>query len=482
VPEASLPWIVERARRDPTALALQADELTLSWRELALRVEGIAARVAALGVRRGDRIALLMESSPRMVELIHATQRCLATVVPLNTRLSPPEIAAIIDDAEPRLLFYDRCRRDDLADRTLAALPCVEAEHELDAIVAGDSPPLDVLDPAAIHTLVYTSGTTGAPKGVMLTHANHAASAAASRARLGARAGDHWLAVLPLYHTGGLAIVVRSVQDGVPVTLQRRFDPARVSAALRDGGITLVSLVPTMLLRLLDHDGGSFPPSVRAVLIGGAPAPAALLARARARRLPVLPTYGLTEAASQVATVAPDRTDQALASAGTSLPGIEIRIAAPDACGCGEILVRGPTVMAGYFRQTDATAAALRDGWLHTGDAGRIDAEGSLHVLDRRTDLIVSGGENVYPGEVEAVLAEHPAVGEVAVHGRAHPIWGKEVVATIVARDGHVLEVEALRAWCRARLAAYKVPRSFRAAETLPRTASGKLRRHLLTT
>lgn len=496
LPADSPPWITERARRDPTAPALRImaerghgdaragrrdGERMRSFGDVAASVEELAARLTALGVRAGDRVALLMESSARMVELLHATQRCLATVVPLNTRLAAPEVAAVVADAAPRLVLHDRELRQRLALAASPGLRFVEAEDELDRVAAGAAPPLGALDPAALHTLVYTSGTTGAPKGVMLTHANHAASAAASRANLGVEAGDHWLAALPLYHVGGLSIVLRAVLDGVPVTVQPRFDPARVRAAIRDGAITLLSLVPTMLHRLLEDTGAErFPPSaLRAVLIGGAAASPALLARARAAGLPVLPTYGLTEAASQVTTASP-RGACPRTAAGMSLPGTEIRIADPDAHGCGEILVRGPTVMAGYFQNPAATAEALRGGWLHTGDLGRVDDGGFLHVLDRRSDLVVSGGENVYPAEVEAVLAAHPDVDEAAVHGRPHPVWGHELVATIVTRDGRAVDAEALGAWCRARLAGYKVPRSFRRVAALPRTPSGKLRRHLL--
>jgi O-succinylbenzoic acid--CoA ligase len=482
LPAASLPWVVGRAQRDPDALALRDGTGSLSWNALALRVERLAARLTALGIRPGDRVALLMETSCRMVELMHATQRCYATVVPLNTRLAAREIAAVIADAEPRLVIHDRGSDADLGRSSSQACRLVGAGHELDAVASVDPPPLRRLDPAALHTLVYTSGTTGAPKGVMLTHGNHAASAAASRTNLGVCRDDQWLAALPLSHVGGLSMILRGVLDGVPVTLQPGFDPERVSATLRSGEITLLSMVPTMLLRLLDHDDTRpFPPSLRAVLIGGAPAPATLLARARDRGLPVLPTYGLTETASQVATAAPAPTACPPTAVGRALPGTDIRIDAPDARGWGEIVVRGPTVMAGYFRNPEATAAALRDGWLRSGDLGHIDADGFLHVLDRRTDLIITGGENVYPAEVEAVLAEHPDVREAAVYGRPHPVWGQEVAATIVVRDGQALDAEALSAWCRTRLAGYKIPRSFQHAVTLPRTPSGKLRRNLLT-
>ena len=484
LPWSSLPWLGERARRDPDALALRDGEHELSYGQLAARVERLAGRLVALGLAPGDRVAVLMDASCRLVELVHATQRCGATLVPLNTRLVPAEIAALVLDAEPQLLLHDRERAADLeeARARAGAMRVVEANNELDAVPPTDAPAPRPLDPAAILTILYTSGTTGWPRGVMLTNGNHFASAAASRAHLGMLSEDRWLVVLPLYHVGGLAIVFRSVLDGVAIVLHSRFDPARAAAALRQEGVTLVSLVPTMLFRLLEHDGGRpFPPSLRCVLVGGGPARPALLERALALGMPVAPTYGLTEAASQVATAAAGDAVRRPESAGKVLPGTRLRISEPDASGCGEILVHGPTVMAGYFRQHQATARALSDGWLHTGDVGRLDAAGFLYVLDRPADLIVSGGENVYPAEVEAVLLAHPAVLEAAVYARPDPDWGQQVVAAVILRAECPVDGQDLRAWCKARLAGYKVPCVIEHVATLPRTASGKVRRHLLT-
>ena len=483
LPGSSLPWLVERARRDPDALALRDGEHELSYGQLAARVECLAGRLAALGLSHGDRIAVLMEASCRLVELAHAMQRCGATLVPINTRLSPAEIAPLVADAEPRLLLYDPGRAADLEEtRTRVGSPrIVEAKDELDAVPPIGAPAPRPLDPAAILTILYTSGTTGRPRGVMLTNGNHRASAAASRANLGALPEDRWLVALPLYHVGGLSIVFRSALDGAAILLQPRFDPARAAASLRAEGVTLVSLVPTMLFRLLEHGGDRpFPPSLRCVLVGGGPVRPALLARALALGMPVAPTYGLTEAASQVATAAVGDAVDRPESVGKVLPGTRVRILEPDASGCGEILVQGPTVMAGYFRQPDATARALRGGWLHTGDVGRLDAAGFLYVLDRRTDLIVSGGENVYPAEVEAVLLAHPEVLEAAVYARPDPEWGQHVVAAVILRAENAVDDQDLRAWCKARLAGYKVPRVIEHVATLPRTASGKVRRHLL--
>ncbi|MGH7856396.1 MAG: o-succinylbenzoate--CoA ligase, partial [Candidatus Binatia bacterium] len=338
--------------------------------------------------------------------------------------------------------------------------------------------PPSVLDPEAIHTILYTSGTTGRPKGAMLTNGNHLASATGSRRRLGVRRDDCWLALLPLYHVGGLSILLRSVLDEAPVVLQSGFDAARADRTIREGHVTLVSVVPTMLQRMVDENGS--PQRLRCLLVGGGPTPTILLDRATADGFPVAPTYGLTEAASQVATAACGEARARPRSSGRPLPGTSVRIDAPDGDGLGEVLVRGPTVMAGYFRAPEATAEALSDGWLHTGDVGRLDDEGFLYVYERRRDLIISGGENVYPAEVEAVLLAHPDVREAAVYSLPDPEWGQRVAAAVILRERGSADVACLRSWCARHLARFKIPRSLELVSELPRTASGKVRRHEL--
>ena len=481
LPAPSGPWLVERARRDPEGLALLAGGSRLCWRELAARVETLAGRLAALGLAPGDRLAVLMEPSCRLVEIIHAAQRCRLPLVLLNTRLAVSEVAVILAHAEPTLVLYDRAHATLLPSARPPASPRqIEARHELDA-----TPPIApaasvAVDLGAVQTILYTSGTSGRPKGVMLTHGNHRASAEASRAHLGTNPDDRWLCTLPLHHVGGFSIVMRSVLEGTPLVLHERFDAAAVWAAVREHRITLLSLVPTMLHRLLAHAGTpTSSTALRGVLVGGAALAPELHARALARGIPVVPTYGLTEAASQVATAALGATVGA-GCVGGPLTGTRVRIAGADEQGRGEVLIAGPTVMAGYFRDPGATATALQDGWLHTGDIGRLDAEGRLRLFDRRTDVIISGGENVYPSEVEQVLLAHPAIAEAAVYGVADPEWGWRVQAAVVLHAGCELDEAALRGWCRERLSGYKIPRRVERVATLPRTASGKLRRHAL--
>jgi O-succinylbenzoic acid--CoA ligase len=470
-------WLAERARRDGHLPALRCEGEELDFAALAARVARTAARLRTLGLGRGDRLALLMETSTRLVEIVHAAQWAGLVLVPVNTRLAAPEVENVLADADPALVACDAA----LGERVPARLRSIDAAEELDRVaIAGPLQPV-ALEPRSIFTILYTSGTTGRAKGAMLTHSNHAASASASRANLGLERGDRWLVTLPLHHVGGLSILFRSVLDGVPVTLERGFDAARVRRAIAEGGVTLVSLVATTLRRLLDSLGGSpCPGALRAVLVGGGPVPRAVVARAWSRGVPALPTYGLTEAASQVTTSTEESARRAGGGAGFPLGGTELRIVDADRDGLGEIAVTGPTVMAGYFRDPEATRRALRDGWLHTGDVGRIDVRGELHVADRRSDLIVSGGENVYPAEVEAALLAHPAVLEAGVFGEPDPEWGQRVCAAVVLRAGVPASVEALGAFVAERLARFKVPRSIRVLASLPRTASGKLQRHAL--
>jgi O-succinylbenzoic acid--CoA ligase len=320
----------------------------------------------------------------------------------------------------------------------------------------------------------------------MLTYGNHLWSANASALNLGLRPDDRWLACLPLFHVGGLSILLRSVIYGTTAVVHTGFDAARVNAAIDDEGITLVSVVANMLQRMLDaHGDRPFPASLRCVLLGGGPAPEPLLRRCAAIGVPVVQTYGLTETASQVVTLAPDDALRKLGSAGKPLYGAELRIVAENGAECpageaGEIAVRGPNVTPGYLNRPEETAAALRDGWLHTGDHGYLDEEGYLYVLDRRDDLIVSGGENVYPAEVEAALQSHPDVLEAGVYGVEDEKWGRVPVAVVVLRAGARVDEPALLACCRERLAGYKLPRRIEFADALPRNVAGKLLRNRL--
>jgi O-succinylbenzoic acid--CoA ligase len=470
-------WLLERAARTPDAPALVASGRASSYAALAARALRRAAALRALGVAPGDRVAALLGNDPAFVELAHAAAIAGAVLVPLNPRLAPAELARQLDDAEPRLLVHTPGALAALAAAarkwTGGPAPPLTDATGLEADDAGDEAPLALFDPAAI---VYTSGTSGEAKGVVLTHANLLASAVGSAFHLGALPTDRWLACLPLFHVGGLAILSRSVLAGGAVVLHERFDPDAVSRALDDDAITIASLVPAMLARVLGARGERPPPpALRAVLLGGAAAPAPLLERAAKAGWPLLPTYGLSEAASLVATLPPGAPRRADGGGLRALPGSDVRIG--DG---GEIQVRGPTVMAGYWRRPDASAHALAGGWLRTGDLGAIDADGSLLVLGRSDDMLVSGGENVHPAEVERALLAHPDVADAGVAGVPDPVYGARVAAWVVLTPGARADAAALERFVRARLAGYKVPRAWRFVAVLPRNAGGKLVRRAL--
>jgi O-succinylbenzoic acid--CoA ligase len=315
----------------------------------------------------------------------------------------------------------------------------------------------------------------------MLTYGNFLWSALASAFRLGTDPADRWLVCLPLYHVGGLSIIFRCCLYGTAMVLEPGFHVPAVSQALRSQGVTLVSLVPTMLHRLLEskslNGSGS---SLRCILIGGAALSPALLEQSLALKLPIATTYGLTEAASQVATAFPAELDHRPGHVGPPLMFSSVEVvdsggqALPPG-GIGEILVSGPTVMRGYYRQPDATRQTLRGGKLYSGDLGYLDERGNLWLVQRRTDLIVSGGENVYPSEVEQALRAHPAIEDVCVVGLPDAEWGQCVAAAVIRRE-QVTEAELVD-FCRAHLAGYKRPRLIRFVAVFPTTSSGKVRR-----
>ncbi len=471
------------ARAHPRRSALVDGERTLDYAQLNARVACLAGRLARLGLRRGDRVALLPDRSAQAVTLVHALGRLGVQLVPLNARLTAEDMRWQVQRAA--------CRR---VLTTLADAPLPEALRldELPPAPGDCSPWLEgQLDLAAEYGVLFTSGTTGRPKGAVLTWGNLFWSATASAFRLGVLPADRWLLTLPLYHIGGLSILFRSALYGTAVVLPRfpadRFETETLWLRLHADRVTLVSLVPTMLYRLLQaHPAAAdWPASLRLILLGGAAAPPETLQAGLEAGLPLALTYGLSEAASQVATAAPAETRRKPGSVGRPLPWTQVRVA--DEAGrdvppgaIGEVLVRGRTVMRGYLDDPAASAAALRDGWLHTGDLGYLDEDGDLWLVQRRSDLIVSGGENVYPAEVEAALRRHPAVAEVCVVGLPHPEWGQQVAAGVQLRPGKAATPEGLIRFLSGRLAGYKIPRRIRILRALPRTASGKIRRNAL--
>lgn len=472
-------WLHQRALVSPERLAVMASGERLSFRDLDGRVSATAGWLKAQGIGQGDRVALLMRNGLPFVLLVQAISRAGAILVPLNTRLTSAEVHWQLRDVRARLLIYDEHNTLN-AVSDLSEIRAVSFESAVEASAV--SPSRFRLDTP--HSILYTSGTTGQPKGAVLTYGNHWWSVVGSAFNLGLHADDRWLACMPLFHVGGLAILLRSVIYGHAVVVHESFHPLAVNRAIDEEGITLISMVATMLQRTLEARGERpYPPSLRCILLGGGPAPKSLLEECARRNVPLAQTYGLTEAASQVATLSPEDALRKLGSAGKPLMTTEVRIErdgvpADEAGEAGEIIIRGPTVTPGYDHRPEADAQSFREGWFHTGDIGYLDFEGYLYVLDRRDDVILSGGENVYPAEVESVLRSHPSVEDAGVIGASDERWGQVPVAFVVART-EITDAE-LKAFCSERLARYKVPTQIRFLESLPRNAAGKLMRRSL--
>ena len=519
-------------------LAVKYGQVSWSFAELDRQACSLARKLAALGVREGSYVALLASNSLSYCAMVHALTYLGAVLVPLNVRLTVEELCWQVRDVQATVFVSDaghagvashvRERIPELTYATLAdgqeegrvvirilpvcnsseeqgraqgiaptilpsgtsivgAMPCARPEM---ALPETDIPLRTQIDLQAAQAILYTSGTTGQPKGVIITYGMQWWNAIGSVLNLGHHADDCWLACLPFFHIGGLSILMRSVIYGISVVVQEKFDPVAVNRAICEDSVTLLSVVAVMLQRMLaalsESEGSkSYPSTLRCVLLGGGPAPQALLEDCASRTIPVVQTYGLTEACSQAVTLAPADALRKLGSAGRPLLPVQLRIvqngqlAQPDEP--GEIHLRGPTVTPGYLHRPDATAAAIQDGWLNTGDIGYLDDEGYLYVLDRRADLIISGGEKVYPAEIEAVLLGHPDVEEAGVCGQVDEQWGKVPVAFVRLREGSTVSADEIVAYVGQYLARYKLPRVvYVVKEPLPRNASGKLLRREL--
>lgn len=466
-------WLRRAAERWPDRLALKFGGETLTFRELDDRATRAAAWLFERGVREGMCVALYARSSLDAVVVIYGLMRLGAVLVPINVRQTVQEVSWQIGVAQLVL-------SDGQYGVSLGGVLLLNDYTKF----RGELPLLREFDLDQIHTLVFTSGTSGRPKAAELTYGNHYYSALASEARLGASPEDRWLCCLPLYHVGGLAMLMRGLIFGMSVVLQDGFDVDRVNQALDNEGITHVSLVPTMLYRLIDTRS-SPPPHLRLCLVGGAAATPDLVTRAQAAGFAVATTYGMTESASQIATQTVEQTLRKPGSVGKAIaPYSELWIEGASgerlAQGIvGEVVVRGATIMQGYRNEPEATAFTLRNGTLHTGDLGYLDEEGDLWLVQRRSDLIVSGGENVYPAEVEAALKGHPQIIDACVVGLPHPEWGQQVSALVVVRTP--ITQDEITDYLRSRLAGYKLPRRVRFADALPLTANGKVARAVVT-
>ncbi|MEN1970293.1 o-succinylbenzoate--CoA ligase [Lentibacillus sp. N15] len=473
-------WLTKQADLVPEGTAIEhINGDTVTFRQLKERSQQFARKLAHIGVQQGSHIAILSNNHPSMVVTIHALSYLGAVSVMLNTRLTADELQYQINDADVALILTndDPYLMETGKGFSVPVKTFVEVAEEPETAV-------DLVEELRLDdtfTIIYTSGTTGFPKGVMHTYGNHWWSAIGSVLNLGLQANDKWLCALPIFHVSGLSIFIKSVIYGMPVYLLEKFEESIVHDAIMNRGVTAVSVVTIMLQRLIKMlDTETYPATFRCMLLGGGPAPKPLLEKAKSSKVPVFQSYGMTETSSQIVTLSPNDALNKIGSAGKPLVPAQLQIAHTNDSTVGEILVKGPMVTHGYFNQTQATKKAIHDGWLATGDLGYLDDDGFLYVVDRRNDLIISGGENIYPSEVESVLSGMDAISEIGVVGKLDANWGQVPVAFVVA-DGTVTASDITK-YAEQHLAKYKHPAAIYFVKALPRNASNKLVRNELVT
>lgn len=500
-------WVHAVAAARPGQPALIAVDGRPGFAGLARCIDTLTAALQRRGVAAGARVSWLGTNSAAMLSALFACARLGAIFMPLNWRLAPAEHRALLARAAPRLLFVDA----EFVAATLHAQVTPEGTQAVarpgmdeqpatppgwqdwagfvaDGAQAGAPTPPAPVDPELPILLCFTSGSTGEPKGVLLSQRALAANADAAADMHGLTSADRILTTLPLFHVGGLNIqTLPALRQGCTVVLHARFDADAVFDAIEAQRITLTVLVPAQLEVMLAHPRWAAADlrSLRAISTGSTVVPRRLIDAVHARGVPLIQVWGATETSPVASCVHIDEAQRHAGSAGRAALGTRLRIA--DASGreqpdgaSGEVLVRGAQLMSGYWHDAAGTAGALREGWFHSGDAGHLDREGFLWIDGRLKDMIISGGENVSPAEVEAVLLECPEVAEAAVVGRPDPRWGEAVVAVVAPRQGARLDEQALRARYAGRLARFKQPREFVVVDALPRTALGKVRKEEL--
>lgn len=477
-------FLLKRANLTPDRIAIETDQEKLTFAQLNERSLEIASKLSSQNIRKGDSISVFMKNSLEMVVLLFALKHIGAITVLHNLRLTPQELAFQLKNSKSKLLVTDTERIGHLVVSGVAEESGIIS---MDTIIQKEASPFPLVKEFHldfVDTIMYTSGTTGNPKGVKQTYGNHFWSASGSALNLGLYEKDAWLAAVPLFHISGLSILMRSVIYGMRVILHEKFHAQKVNEDIMNKGVTIVSVVSTMLQQLLEELGErAYPATFRCMLAGGGPIPLPMLKECEKKGIPVFQTYGMTETCSQIVTLSPEAAFLKIGSAGKALFSCQVKIVVENMEAhtgqAGEIVVKGPNVTPGYFYNEEATQKAIKDGWLHTGDIGYLDEDGFLFVLDRRSDLIISGGENVYPAEIEAVLMAHPSIQDAGVGAMEDDRWGQVPVAFVVLKDQDVSESELID-FASQQLAKYKVPKRMVKVLELPRNASNKLVRRRL--
>jgi O-succinylbenzoic acid--CoA ligase len=474
-------FLKKRAFLTPDRIAIYFQEEAVTFKQLYDYAVKTAGQLQTFGLAKGDFAGVLLTNHIETAIILFAFQLLGVRAVILNNRLSPAELQWQLTDSKAVCLI--------LESAFLEKVPSIRSITKEELFAATVEEPIieEEIDLTEICTIMYTSGTTGNPKGVIQTYGNHWWSAVGSALNLGYTEGDCWLCNVPLFHISGFSILMKSVIYGMPIVLHEKFDPQKTIKDIQSKQVTIMSVVGTTLSRIVDVLGADcLPAYFRCMLLGGGPAPLPLLQACVEKEIPVFQTYGMTETSSQIVTLSPEYSLSKLGSAGKPLFPSQLRIereggSIAGAKDEGGMVVRGPRVTSGAVCRPEATNKTIQEGWLYTGDIGYLDEEGFLYVLDRRADLIISGGENIYPAEIEAILLGHPCVAEAGVTGMEDAIWGQVPIAFVVrkSRSPECSEDE-LRRFCMEQIAKYKVPKRVYFVETLPRNAAKKLLRRKL--
>lgn len=486
-------WIYKRAQISPKTTALILDGKQWTFREVYQEVCKFSAVLAQKIEPYGqvDRVGLISNNSEAMYFTILTCMHMGVEMVLLNTRLSASELAVQLADAEVRMVL---CAEDQLGKmvdvqavdgaNTYQVLSMEACYQERLQHIGTAKHGIDVFPDERVMSILYTSGTTGKPKGVMQSYGNHYASAMASLTNLGFMPSDIWVGITPLYHISGLSIIVRSFVYGMPMHLFRRFDAQKVNQALLSGQGSIVSVVSyTLSAMLKDLGQASYPPSFRLMLLGGGFVDPALLEACESKGIAVVQSFGMTETCSQIIALPPQDSLRKMGSAGLPLFPNRLRIGAvcDEREGVGEIQIQSPALCVGYFGQEERYQATFtEDGWYRTGDLGCIDEEGYLYIKCRMADCIISGGENIYPVEIENCLLKSSAIAEVAVVGQKDSVWSMVPWAYLVPAGTERPNDEMLIQLCRQHLASYKIPKKFIWLDALPKTSIGKIQKYKL--
>jgi len=484
-------WLERRAQLSPERIGLVdvASGARLSYRTLNLRARALAAWLAERhGVRQGDRVAALAANSPEYLDAFFACALLGAILTPLNWRLTPPELAGILRDCEPVALLCDEAQRA-LAEAGVRAAGLATPLLDMasfpgaDAVLAARAAPFATDDGEEIALILYTSGTTGVPKGAMLSHRMLTWNAINTQISWGLRENDIAPISAPFFHAGGLNVLTTPLYHlGGTVVLQRDTSPAETLRVIAAERCTVAFAAPTVFQMMMERPEfqSADLSSLRFCITGGSSCPLPIIAGYAARGLEFRQGYGLTEVGVNCFSLAPEDAVRKAGSVGRPVFHSRARLVDEQgrdvaAGAVGELALAGPHVCSGYWRRPQATAEAMPDGWWRTGDLAQVDDEGYYFIVGRRKDMFISGGENVYPAEVEGALAQHPGIAEVAVIGRPDSRWGEVGLAVVVPRQPGALSAQDVLMFCDGRLARYKIPKAVVFTDILPRNAMGKV-------